>query len=127
MANAKQALKAIKTAERAVAKGGMTPARAKKLLLLFKGIVSDGSIPLSYVDATTDEEINRLYGIEVEDEFRMMDEKEIQLKGANNPRGYQWLTQDIELVVLGNTSRNRKIAKAIVRLILRELEKMAQG
>ena len=123
MANAKSVIKGIKAEEAVAARRGMTPAGAKRLIALFKGIASDDFMPLSYVDVTTDEEINKLYGIDVEDEFRMMDGREVQLKGANNPRGYQWLTQDIELVVLGNTARNRKVAKAIVRLILKELER----
>jgi len=122
LTNTKQALEKIKAAEAAASDKGLTPASAKKLRMLFDELSNSEPGPLSYVDVTTAEEMKEIYGVDAEEEFEMMDEKEVQLKGANNPNKYAWLTEDIELVVLGNTARNRKVAKEIVQLIVKKLE-----
>ena len=125
MASTKSILEGIKKVEESAQKGEMKPASAKKLSGLFQQLSEAEGGPLAYVDITTAEEMKEIYGVEAEEEFEMMDEKEMKLKGASNAGGYQWLTQDIELVVLGNTARNRKISKQIVAMILKALGKSA--
>ena len=112
----------IKAAEAAASGREITPAAAKKLHALFGELAKSEPGPLSYVDVTTAEDMKEIYGVDAEEEFEMMDEKEVQLKGANNPNRYVWLTEDIELVVLSNTARNKKVAKEIVQIIMKKLE-----
>ncbi|MDE1810726.1 MAG: hypothetical protein KGH66_01655 [Candidatus Micrarchaeota archaeon] len=120
MASTKSILDGIKKVEESQ-RGEMKPASAKKLSGLFQQLSEAEGGPLAYVDITTAEDMKEIYGVEVEEEFEMMDEREMKLKGASNAEGYQWLTQDIELVVLGNTPRNKKISKQIVARILKAL------
>jgi len=126
LANTKQTVEKIKAAETAASDKGLSPASAKKLHAMFGELVKSEPGPLSYVDVTTAEDMKEIYGLDAEEEFEMMDEKEVHLKGAGNPNKYTWLTEDIELVVLGNTARNRKVAKSIVQLILKKLDNLGK-
>jgi hypothetical protein len=113
----KELLQKIKKSEQKLAKDAQDKALLKELLSDFEKLLHIDSGPLVYIDATTQEDLQTAYKIDTEESFDVLERKNIELKNAGNPNNYLWMPDDIKLVVIENTPKNKKLAQAMVRKI----------